>query len=322
MNTKTKFNFDVKVYFALLTLLIMLLVTIFLSVFPILKAQNSENQSAIKLGIFDYKSPVSMETKNMFKMENRFRAWGDMDLLANDINEINETGREPLMTIEPWPLLNEAKGEEMFWNILTGKYDTTISTMCQNFKRANGEITLRWGHEMDMVGSRYFWATQDAELFIYAYRYVIKNCRKEFGDTQVKQARLKSLWSPAGRDTLRYYYPGSDVIDYTGFSMFSYPAYEQFSIGRKLVFEDLIYDRYPKLVQFNKPMIIAEFGIAGSWNEKNTIVNRIQDLSNLKQEFPLLETIVFFQEMGDSWVPGVVQAPDYRLTSDQFNKIR
>jgi beta-mannanase len=296
-----------------LTLLLIILAT---SQPQLITAQVISNP--IRLGVFDVNNRVDSQVQNKFKLETRFRPWNDSNLISKDIAEINKLGRQTVMTAEPWPIFNEKKGQDMFWNILTGRYDNTIKNMCQTLKQANGDVYLRWGHEMDMVGL-YFWSTTDAELFIYTYRYVIKNCRKEFGS---EQSRLKSLWSPGGRDILRYYYPGGDVVDYTGFSMFSYPAFEQYNIKRTLVFEDLIYDRYPKFVQYGKPIIAAEFGIAGTLEEKNNIVNRISSLSNLKNEFPMLDTIMFFQDTGDSWVPGVVQAPDFRLNTEQFSRIK
>ena len=239
---------------------------------------------------------------------HQFHAWGgdSQNEVTKIVQNIEKSNSKVLLTVEPWPTTGDG---EMFANILKGKYDTIIQSVCDPLKKTTSPV-LRWGHEMETVGSRYPWASKDAQGYVSAFQYVHDYCK-----TIVPQ--VKFMWSPAGLDGLNKYYPGDKYVDYIGLSIFGYPEYEQKTQGKKQTMNEILMPRYNRLVSYYKPVILAEFSCAGDTDYKNNWLQQgIKDLKSVVM-YPRIEGFVFFSGGHvDPWIDGI-SAPDFSLTADQ-----
>lgn len=264
---------------------------------------------------------------NSMSIIHEFTVWGPNFKKKNQdyiktFNTLGEASRKvnrnkpktPLITLEPWPLLGEdTNREQLLRNIAIGEYDFAIKEFCYTIqKNSFYTVTVRWGHEMEMGNnSRYPWALDNPELYISAYRRWVDTCKSV-------TRKVKYMWAPAGLAGQEKFYPGNSYADFVGFGMYSYPAYDIYSLGREFGFDELLNDRYYRMNTYNKPLVIAELGIAGSGENKNNIINKLRDNRILRERYPLLHSIVLFSDKTESWVPNVVEEPDWRLNREQL----
>ncbi len=270
-------------------------------------------QTSIDFGIHSTESS-QLSLSNM-KINHYFTTWHDNESnqTKQQITRMNNNGKTAMLTVEPWPKYSEGK-DVFLANIRDGKYGSDIANLCSYIQtNYNGKIILRWGHEMDLYQtSRYPWATQDGNFYIDAYRKWVDTC---------KQYTTKGLymWSPAANWGNEKYYPGNGYVDYVGFSWYSYPAYEWYMYGRILGFKEIMDWKYNVLKQFNKPIIAAEFGMAEQ--NKTDIRSRLLNPQQLKNEYPLLQSIVLFSEHTESWIPSVISSPDWTIDTNFLRKL-
>lgn len=239
---------------------------------------------------------------------HQFHAWGgdsDSEVTAI-VKTIQESKSKVLLTVEPWPIKGD---DELFSSILRGKYDIAINGVCRPLVQLDTPI-LRWGHEMETVGSRYPWATKDNLGYVAAFQYVHDKCKKF-------APNIKFMWSPAGLENLDKYYPGDKYVDYVGLSVFGYPDYEKKTLNKIQNMDEILRPRYDRLIHIYKPVILAEFGCAGSLEYKNKWFD--EGIQHLKSKilYPRIVGVVLFSSNNvDPWVDGI-SAPDFSLTADQ-----
>jgi endoglucanase len=243
-------------------------------------------------------------------IENRFMAWDkNATEFGKIIDSVFEKKRQPVVTIEPWGLVD---GEEYnFQNLQGPVYKAAIEDICKTIEQKGKKVTLRWGHEMEQVGSRYPWATVDTEGFKSAYKFFVNTC-----DNQTKLA--EHMWSPAGQANLVDYYPGPEYVDVIGLSTFGYPEYEQKEFGSNFSFENTFGQRYKRVEKYGKDVYLAEFGVAGdpAYQKKWMTAAKKEVFDPLK--YPNLRGIIYFHG-GDAkpWVEGI-NAPNFRLQPKVF----
>ena len=296
------------------------------------------NHKKIEYGIYshkpeDYKIP-SMTTDHYFSVWGKQYKKKNLDYIEKFNNSYNyndqesetnneKTPKKALLTLEPWPMLGEKLDRELLLNnIANGKYKDIIQDFCLDVeKTSNKEIYVRWGHEMELFAtSRYLWASKDSELFVKAYKTWVDTCR-------LSTNKIKYNWSPAGNKGQEKYYPGDDYVDNIGFGWYSYPAFEWYSYRKILTFNDIMSDKYNRVKIYNKPLIIAEFGIAGNQKEKTIMIDSIANYKKntgktLEQTFPLItDIIIFAEDKTESWVEDFIEAPEWGLTKEQIKKI-
>ena len=266
-------------------------------------------QQGIEFGIFST-NPNDYQIDKM-KIQHYFTTWNDkeLDQTRNQINMLNLSGKQALLTVEPWPEYGEWNSRELFLtNIVEGRYTNHIARLCtyiqSNFNR---NIILRWGHEMELTDvSIYPWVSKDNNLFIQAYKKWVDTCKQYTN-------KVSFMWSPSGNNGNEKYYPGDNYVDIIGFSWYSYPAYEWYSYNTILDFGTIMDWKYNKLKQYNRPIIAAEFGMAEQ--NKTNIKNELYNQQNIKNKYPLLQSIVFFSDRTQSWIPNVISAPDWTIDS-------
>lgn len=242
-------------------------------------------------------------------MQNTFVAWGKNTAeFGKTLDSIISKKRTPIVTVEPWGLVD---GENYnFQNLQGPTYKTAIEEICKSIDQRGKKVILRWGHEMEQVGSRYPWASNDAEGFKSAYKFFVNTCRNE-----TKLAEF--MWSPAGQANLVNYYPGGDYVDIIGLSTFGYPEYEEKEFDNKLSFEDTFTERYKRVEKYGKDVYLAEFGVAGDQDYQKKWMSQAKKAILDPLKYPNLRGIVYFHG-GDAkpWVEGI-NPPNFRLQAQK-----
>ncbi|MGL4758766.1 MAG: glycosyl hydrolase [Patescibacteria group bacterium] len=275
------------------------------------------NNQRIEFGIYsrnnkDYKL-------DNFKTHHYFSTWHPNEDQINKeiINKFNNNPQKnSLITLEPWPVYNEKYDRIRFMaNIVEGKYRPQIQKFCTLVEqKSKANISIRWGHEMDLFGSSHYpWVVANPQLFVNAYRKWVDTCN-EF------TTKINYIWSPeGGKDNTRFY-PGDKYVDYVGLSWYSYPAFEWYRYKKILDFDEHMSWKYNTTKGYNKPIILAEFGMTET--NKTTIISSLSNPSDIKRKFPLLHSIVIFSDSTASWIPGVIAAPDWRVNQNVLNKFK
>ena len=163
-------------------------------------------------------------------------------------------GRIPLLTIEPWDIATIGTRDHLLHDIAVGGYDRITAAIAQEIDSLNYPVFIRRGHEMECVPT-YPWSEKPAEDYIDPFREFAILFKKISPTSQI-------IWSPVGNNNCEKYYPGNDLVDYAGLTVFELPAASIGWFGHAMSFADWMNDKYPRVAQFNKPIIIADIGIA------------------------------------------------------------
>jgi endoglucanase len=243
-------------------------------------------------------------------IENKFIAWEKTSTnFTKELDAILAKKRKPLITIEPWGLVD--KQEYNFKNLRGEVYKKAIKSICKSVEQRGQKVILRWGHEMEQVGSRYPWASKDAEGFIYAFRFWVDTCRSE---TKL----VDFMWSPAGRENMNFYYPGDKYVDSIGLSTFGHPEFELKELGKKYSFDDHFNERYRRSEKYNKPVYLAEFGVAGEDKYKVEWLQQAKKSILDEARYKNLAGIVYFQAKDSTpWVKGT-SAPNFTIPTNIY----
>ena len=248
------------------------------------------------------------------QIQHTFMAWkrDDSKDLNTDLDAAISKKREPLVTIEPWSFTQ--KGDTLFKDITSGDYKSTIESLCKVADSKNTPVIFRWGHEMDYAGSsRYPWANKDYTGFIKAFRYWVTTCK-----SVATNKKISFMWSPGGKEGLDKYYPGDEYVDIIGLSVYGYPEYEKKTIGHAQPFTEIVDQKYNYVKDYNKPIYLAEMGVAGTADYKKQWVTQMFKAIKDENRYPLIYGLIYFQ-YGDAkpWIDGI-SAPDFRVDKTLF----
>jgi endoglucanase len=164
---------------------------------------------------------------------------------------------------------------------------------------------------MEQPSDRYPWARGDASGYIAAYRYFVDACRKI-----VPRARF--VWSPKGEGGLAAYYPGDNYVDLIGVSVWGLEKWDREQYGRPRSFAKTFNEKYRRVAQFGKPVIIAELGVAGRKRYRQNWISEISALSSGPNPFPLLTGIVYFYDKEPYHWPSGYGSPDWRVAGSEL----
>lgn len=260
------------------------------------------------LGAYDPHGDFSSDTD--VGIEHLFLPWEDVDLstLAAGDEYARSRGRSILVTVEPWTWTENARitPTELLNGMMGGKYDSIIATICTAMGQFNMPTTIRWAQEMEDTVGRFTWAGWVPEDYIGAYRKFVTDCR-------VLAPNARFMWSPKGLDNLAEYYPGDDFVDDIGLSVFGLQKYDNDKFGRDRTFAELLKPGYDLVVQFNKPIYVAELGYVGDADYVADWAN-----SSLRPDpaFPELLGSVYFNDK-EVWPwPDGYGLPDWRVTEN------
>jgi endoglucanase len=204
----------------------------------------------ILYGAYDPNNVLS-EQKSI-SIEEVFFQWNiDSKNIQTAANQIDASGRIPLITLEPWPDTNLPSSDNLLVDIKNGLYDKTITNICSGLSQKT--LTwIRWGHEMEVTTSRYPWAGKNPQDYISAYQHVVTTCRQA-------NPEVKFIWSPAGQNNLKNYWPGGNYVDYIGLSVYSFDQWDNNNYGYQRNFSQVFSPEYNLVKSYNKPIIVAEY---------------------------------------------------------------
>lgn len=264
----------------------------------------------IPFGVYDPQGDFADDPD--IQIEHVFLPWEDVYIpsLFTADQYARDKNRALLLTIEPWTWSRSDRNrpERLIAGIQSGEYDVYMRDICSAIGEFESPSIIRWGQEMDDESGQFIWSNWRPDVYVDAFRRMVDICRNEAPSIRV-------MWSPLGRDNLEEYYPGSDYVDIVGLSVFGFEAWEQDILGAAQSFEDVLGPRYEKVIQFDKPIAIAELGYLGSpdyvsrWNS---------DVRRGAQQFPNLVGVIYFNQREVYPWPDNYGLPDWRLATSSF----
>ncbi|WP_204105361.1 MULTISPECIES: glycosyl hydrolase [Spirulina sp. CCY15215] len=267
----------------------------------------------VALGVYDPQGDFGEEN---ILIEHHFVPWrlNDTQELKTALESAKQRDRLPLISLEPWPWeWNEMVGETLFTDILTGKYDPTLKQIFKLFREENSQkILLRWGHEMEIIG-QYPWSSANPRDYIAAYQYIVDLSRSQGVNN------LLWVWSPAGNQNAKYYWPGADYVDFIGISIYATKHWNKSWNGQEMAsFQHLMRQKYGLANHFNKPLIVAEVGVAGDAIAKTKWLKQaMMAIVN----FPRLKAWVYFNQVQPDIVPLSIGQPHWELERSQVKQL-
>ncbi|WP_163268963.1 glycoside hydrolase family 26 protein [Chelativorans alearense] len=246
------------------------------------------------------------------QIEHVFVYWQALDkrMLAGKMRLAEEKGRTLMVTVEPYTKAANWRdgGERLFDDIIAGRFDAEITSICGMIASFPGEQWIRWGHEMEDPTGRYPWARDDARGYVAAYRKFVETCRDI-------APRARFIWSPKGERGLAGYYPGTAYVDMVGLSVWGLEKWDRDWYGRPRGFTESFAEKYTRVERFGKPVIIAELGVAGGKAYRRTWMSQVLASAPANAAFPLLTSVVYFNDKEPHYWPNGYGSPDWRLSA-------
>lgn len=243
-------------------------------------------------------------------IEHLFLPWEDVDLssLASADQYAQQHHRTLLITIEPWTW-SQSKHitpAQLRAGIRAGKYYGNIAAICNIVRKFKTPTTIRWAQEMEDTSGRFIWSNWRPADYIYAYRKFVSECR-------AIAPNVAYMWSPRGGADLGKYYPGDDVVDVIGLSVFGLQSYDMKQVGHDRSFADLVAPGYKQAAKFGKPIYVAELGYSGdeAYVDKwaATVLDRLP-------QFPLLKGVIYFNDKDVIEWPYHLGIPNWEVTAN------
>ncbi len=267
-------------------------------------------QSRVLLGAYD---PARIFRDPSVVLEHHFVTWRPDNAreLVAALQQAQTNLRIPMITLEPWSWNSHDMGQStLLQDILAGRYNETLDRVFHTIQVVSPQqVIFRWAHEMEVVG-QYPWSVEDSKLYIAVYRYVHERSR------QLGVNNLIWLWSPAGNKSSVDYWPGSDVVDCVGFSIYATPEWNPNGSGELPSFQSLMKQKYYLARQWHKPVIVAEVGINATPYEKQQWLS--QAIHQLYQ-FPQLIGWVYFNQIQPEIIRLQIGQPNWSLQPEQVD---
>ena len=269
-----------------------------------------------EFGIYDPHSLAAVSSH--FQLEHVFVAWQSPDegVLDSKIAVANSAGRSMMISVEPFTHAADwrAGGDRLFADILAGGYDAEINDVCRKARAVQGRVYMRWGHEMEDVDGRYPWARRDPAGYRKAFAYFVERCRKILPGAQY-------VWSPKGHKKLDAYYPGDRHVDIIGLPVWGLEKMDIDYWNHPRGFSDTFAEKYDRVAHFDKPILVAELGVAGSLEYKHSWYEEIFASHLVAHRFPLLIGISFFNDKEPYHWPLGYGSPDWRFDSETLARL-
>lgn len=260
--------------------------------------------ASIEFGVYDPFGDFSVDEG--IGIEHVFVPWEDADLasLAGADEYARVRGRSLLLTVEPWSWLNPLTSEELLATVATPRFDTLVTSICVAINDLASPVTIRWAHEMESTNGRFPWAGWKPEDYRAAYRQFVQTCREH-------APNVDFMWSPKGLDGLAAYYPGDDVVDKIGLSVFGLQDYDMDYFGRDQTFAEVLRPKYDLVQDFGKPIYVAELGYEGEidYVERWAASFAVRDTS-----FPQLQGVIYYNHAEIYPWPEPYGLPNWRVT--------
>ncbi|MDL2398736.1 glycoside hydrolase family 26 protein [Rhizobium mayense] len=266
---------------------------------------------SVTFGAYDPHGDFTSDSNS--KIEHVFLPWEDVDLstltLADDYAQ--KRGRKLLITVEPWSWSTDWRttSEKLLEGILAGKYDSNMAAVCSTAAALKSDVTIRWAQEMDETENRFSWSHWQPSSYVAAYRRMVDVCRKH-------DKSAKFMWSPKGEPGLAAFYPGNDVVDVIGLSVFGLQQFDKDHFGTDRTFAQLLAPKYRLVQGFAKPIVVAELGYDG---DSTYVGNWAANAAKRYPEFPNLTAVVYFNDKELYPWPKPYGLPNWRVVKEAMN---
>jgi cellulose synthase (UDP-forming) len=258
------------------------------------------------LGVYDPDQDFQSQALSV-SLEHHFVPWrpDNAQELATAIQQTQTHHRIPLITLEPWPWdWQDMQRSTLLQDIAAGKYNETLDRALHTIHQITPKkVLLRWGHEMEIVG-QYPWSVADAQAYIRAYRHLVARAR------QLGIDNIIWVWSPAGNANAINYWPGEDMVDIVGISIYATPEWHPDRTHSLPSFDRLMQQKAKVLYHWKKPILIAEVGVNAPPDEQKQWL--IQAIDQLKK-FPSVIGWVYFNQIQPEIVPLAIPRPNWKL---------
>ena len=291
-------------------------------------AAQLRNPTRVLLGAYDGHLPASFD--GLLSLESQigttlpliqiYSAWGEGPehrfplVMANAIWEM---GSVPVITWEPWLTefdsrrhpglpLREQRDKRGMAAVARGDYDFFIDEWAKEAARFERPFYLRFGHEMNDP-YRYPWGPQNntKEEYIAAWRRVVTRFRLQGARNAIW------VWSPhVAYEYWDLYYPGAGTVDWVATGALNFGPIAQWS--QWWTFDEIFGTKYPKMEQFGKPLMVAEFGSLAVGGDRAAWYR--DALRSLPARYPAVKALLFFETGSDQTV--TYQKVDWRISSD------
>jgi beta-mannanase len=262
-------------------------------------------QDSITFGAYDPHGDFSERSAS--RIEHLFLPWEDVDLTTLNIADeyAHARGRTLMITIEPWSWSPKWRlsSQGLLKSILGGERDRNMAAVCSTAATLKSPVIIRWGQEMDETDNQFSWAHWQGKDFAAAFRRIVKVCRAHL-------TTAKFMWSPKGNEGLDAFYPGDDVVDIIGLSVFGYQRYDRDKTGRDQGFVERLAPGYERVKNYGKPIMVAELGYEG---DVSYVGSWAQSVAKRHAEFPALTAVVYFNDREIYDWPDGYGRPDWRV---------
>ena len=268
----------------------------------------SKHNQGVNYGVYDLHQQFSKAKR--VAIEHIFVSWlssDASDAIRSSFEYAKERNRWLMITIEPFAV--EGRRSQLLDDVVSGAYDSKITSVCRSIGSLQSPVFVRWGHEMETAAIRYPWSGASGESYAAAYRHFAENCRTD-------APKIYLVWSPKGSAGLGKYYPGRPFVDLVGLSVYELPAYDLDHFGKVMSFRDTFISKYDRVVAFDRPVIIAEMGVSGNPSYQ---AHWMADFFRSARDFPLLRTAVYYngKDVPGAW-PEKYGTPDWTIDSNIF----
>lgn len=293
-----------------------------------LQVDKLRRPQVILLGAYDGALPGTLEgvvelersLETVFPLVQVYTAWGDRPEHAFPVRVatgIWNMGSIPVITWEPWLSVFESarsphlplQDERDYHGLAAvgrGEYDFYIDAWAAEAVRFGHPMFIRFAHEMNDP-YRYPWGPQNntKEEFIAAWRHVVDRFRRAGANN------VLWVWSPhVAYEYWDLYYPGPDTVDWVATGALNFGPIAQWS--RWWQFSEIFGPDYPRLSEFDKPIMIAEFGSLAVGGDRQAWYR--DALTELPTHYPQVRALLFFHAAADQTV--TYQKVDWTITRD------
>jgi cellulose synthase (UDP-forming) len=269
----------------------LLLLMAFASLIIVNPQVQASARTPLDLGVYDATHAFD---KSSLRYEQIWVSWADYTpgKLLPKLQAIVAKGRTPILSIDPYAIKTVGSSSALLEDIVKGKYDAIINELATEIQSLGKPVIVRWGPEMERDIAKP-WSAKPVTNFIAAYRHFVNTFRTNSTALQ--------MWSPIGNEGCTRYYPGADVVDIVGFSIYEIPACSIKWCGHPRSFAQWMDIKYPAMAQFGKPIIIAESGICDiPANQASWVHDALGDMYN----YPLVTALIYYNAFDPvSWKP-------------------
>jgi Glycosyl hydrolase family 26 len=216
-----------------------------------------------------------------------YRSLDEPLLSESEMADQQARGVEPMVTVEPY--VGGYGNAVSLASLASGSYDSYIRAEANVAKSYDGEILVRFAHEMN--GSWEPWGPghgSTAQDYINAWRHYVSVFRED-GATNVR-----FVWSPnvdGGSYPFSPYFPGDEWVDYVALDGYNWGSG---GTNSWQTFAQVFSSSYQTLTQLSsKPVMIAETASSEVGGDKAAWI-REAFLHTIPQQFPRVAAVVWF----------------------------